>query len=117
MSVTSEALLVVGAGGHARVVADIARLAGYRIVGLVDEVTPSRYGEAFCGSTVVSASELDRGAEPGVRLAAIAIGDASARQRLGAHARAAGFTLPVLAHRAAVVAADVEIGDGTVIAA
>src|SRR5690349_13186722 len=99
-----EALLVVGAGGHAKVVADIARRLGYRVAGFIDEVNPHRHGEAFCGAMVLGVAELDRGPLPDVRAAAVAIGDAPARERLMARAIAAGFELPVLAHPSAVVA-------------
>jgi sugar O-acyltransferase (sialic acid O-acetyltransferase NeuD family) len=111
-------LVIVGAGGHARVVADIARLTGHTVVGFLDDVRPERRGESFSGATVLGGLDQLRDiAASGVRQTCVAVGDCEARLRLGERASAAGFAAVVLRHPASVCAADVVVGAGTVLVA
>jgi sugar O-acyltransferase (sialic acid O-acetyltransferase NeuD family) len=110
MSDAAIPVVVVGAGGHARVVADILRLNGYRITGFVDEVNRHRWGIEFEGSTVLGGlDQLDRQFERGVRRAFIAVGNGEARLRLAAIAKDVGLELPL--------AAGVGLGSGSLIVA
>ena len=53
-----EAVVLWGASGHARVVADIVELVGaFEIVGFLDNVNPDRKGEPFCGASVLGGDE------------------------------------------------------------
>jgi acetyltransferase EpsM len=111
-------LVVIGAGGHARVVTDIARLRGYAIVGFLDDLNPQRHGAERFGATILGGLDhLGALGQSGVRCAFVAVGDCHARLRLAAHAADAGFELPMLAHPSAVLAADTAVGPGTVLAA
>ena len=112
-------LIVIGAGGHARVVSDIVRLMGqHAIVGFLDDVNPERHGSLFCGATILGGVERLTGlAGAGVRHACVAVGDCVARLRLAGLAAGAGFELPVLIHPSAVRAADAAVGSGTVLVA
>jgi len=111
--------VVVGAGGHARVVADIIRLSErYIIIGYLDDVHPERHGSAWNGATILGGlDQLEGLSAAGVRAAFVAVGDGDARLRLAARLRSVGFEVPVLAHPSAVAAKDVTIGAGTVLAA
>jgi acetyltransferase EpsM len=111
--------LIVGAGGHARVVADVVRLMGqFTIAGFIDSSHPGRQGEAFDGATILGGLEvLERASAIGVRHVFIAVGDCEARLRLAAVGTAAGLELPVLTHPSSVVAHGTAIGVGTVLAA
>jgi acetyltransferase EpsM len=112
------AIVIIGAGGHAKVVADIARRAGLAVAGFLDTVNPDRQGAPFQGVTVLGGLEqLDLLASKGVRQAVVAVGDCTARLHLAEYALGAGFMLPVLIHPSAVLAPDALVGDGTVLAA
>ena len=112
-------LVVIGAGGHARVAADLATRAHHFVIAaFLDDVHPERMGSSFCGSTIVGdCRELERLWQAGVRHAFVAVGQNEARLRLALRARAAGFTLAVLRHPSAVCAADAAVGAGTMLAA
>lgn len=112
-------LLVWGAGGHAQVVADIVRSEGkFHLAGFIDTVNPARAGEPFCGATVLGAGEVLRSeAARDVKWVIIAIGDCEARLHCADKARALGLQLARAIHPSAVVASDVQIGVGTVLAA
>ena len=112
-------LLIWGASGHATVVADIVRLAGcYEIIGFLDDINVDRYGIPFCGTTVLGGAEqLDDLAGSGINNIIIAVGDYRARCTMAEMARRKGFILVSAIHPRAIVAQNVTIGDGTVIAA
>ncbi|TMQ73045.1 MAG: acetyltransferase [Candidatus Eisenbacteria bacterium] len=112
-------LVVWGASGHAKVVADIVRLQGdHEIIGFLDDRDPSAAGRPFCGSSVLGGRErLPALREEGVTHVLFGFGDGAARLRLGVLVRDLGFALATAVHPRAVVAGDVGIGPGSVVAA
>ena len=111
-------LVIVGAGGHAKVVADIARLTGYAVAGFLDDVDRARHGTQFCGSVVLGGLEqLSTLVHAGVRRAVVAIGDCGARLHVATCVTEAGMELAVLKHPRSIHSADVTIGPGTVLVA
>lgn len=109
-------IVIWGASGHGRVVADAARRAGFAVRFFIDDA-PARAGSTVDGCPVV-------GAEPGLARAlaegcalGLGIGDNRARGRLHARAAAVGLACPPLVHPAAVIAGSAGIGDATVVAA
>ena len=112
-------ILVWGAGGHARVVAEIIRCVGRsEIVGFLDNVNPERHTTEFCGATVLGGAEqLTRLAKEGVSDIVIALGDCSTRLRSAFMAIEAGFHLATVCHPSAVVAQSATIGSGSVLVA
>lgn len=108
-------LVIVGAGGHAKVAADIAAQTGFRVVGFIDDVHPDRRGEAFAGATVLGGSPALR--QCGVRLAFVAVGDCATRLQIAELLAHDGFRFTALCHPRAVVAPDVEVRGGAMIAA
>jgi UDP-N-acetylbacillosamine N-acetyltransferase len=112
-------LVIWGASGHARVVADIVRLQGtYDLVGFLDDTDPGRHGSEFDGLTVLGGSEkLDELKEIGVSHLIIGFGDCAARLKASALVREKGFSLATAIHPKAVVAGDAVVAAGTVIAA
>jgi sugar O-acyltransferase (sialic acid O-acetyltransferase NeuD family) len=112
-----ERIVIWGAGGHARVVATIARQTGtYEVAGFLDDISPARHGQTFCGACVLGgADQLDSLAADGVPAVALAFGDSPARLRCAEVVRARGLRLVTLVHPIAVVAPDVRVGEGTII--
>ena len=52
-------IIVVGAGGHARVVADIIRLSDqFGVHGFLDSVNADRHGSSYEGSTILGGEEM-----------------------------------------------------------
>lgn len=110
----SGGLWVYGAGGHGKVVADVARSAGLALRGFIDD-GPGRAGARIWDLPVV-AWDTARGTGPGL-VVALGIGDNAARERCAARVRQAGGSLPVLRHASAVVAPTALLGEGTVLMA
>lgn len=116
-------LWIVGAGGHAKVIADLARACGLRPIGAV-ELRPDPLGRvAEPGGTRVRASQADllahverHGALPDDGEAVVvAVGDN--RARLQVHRALASAPRPALVHPAAIVSPSAAIGGGTVVLA
>lgn len=110
---SSNQLLVIGAGGHARVVIDVARAAGYDPVAALD---PASVGSMCNGVEVIGGDDLaDSMFAKGLGQAVVAIGDNALRSRIGKRLRDIGFTLPLIVHPSAILSPSAKIGDGTVI--
>lgn len=112
-------LLIVGAGGHAQVVADIAlslARAGKEIelVGFIDD-NASLWNKRIFGLPVLGPARMI----PNLHFDAlvIGIGNNALRRQLACHWLHAGVEFATLVHPSAVVAHDVAIGTGTVLCA
>lgn len=104
-------LVIVGASGHGKVIADIAKLNGYdNIVFLDDDETVKE----CAGYPVVGVSCAFSQVERDV---VIAIGNAKIRNRLQEQYESHGFYLVTLIHPNAIVADTAEIGAGSVVMA
>jgi UDP-N-acetylbacillosamine N-acetyltransferase len=112
-------LIVWGASGHAKVVADIARLTGWEVVGFLDDVDPGRRGREFFGALVLGRYQdvLAAGAFADGTALALGVGDNAARLARAREALAAGLELPCLMHPSAVRADSALFGAGCVVAA
>jgi sugar O-acyltransferase (sialic acid O-acetyltransferase NeuD family) len=108
-------LVVFGAGGHAKVVADIAHLTGTRVVAFVDLVDPDRRGEIFMGAPIATDWEsaiarLDSRTRP-----VLAIGSNAAREDLQRRLVLAGHPPVGLTHPSALVSSHAVVETGAVI--
>jgi len=112
-------VVIIGAGGHARVVAEIARLTGrFSVAGFIDDLDPGRHGADFAGSVILGGREqLHLLARSGVRHAVVAIGNCEARLHLAALVTEAGLELAVMTHPHSILSADATVGAGTVLVA
>ncbi len=112
-------LVIWGASGHALVVAAIIRARGdFEVYGFLDDLDNTRYGEEFCGASILGGKEqLDRLPQLRIQHLILGFGNCEARLRLGVLLREKGFFLVTAVHPRATVAPDVLIGAGTVIAA
>jgi sugar O-acyltransferase (sialic acid O-acetyltransferase NeuD family) len=106
-------LILFGAGGHAKVVADLARTLGFNILGFVDTLHPERAGSPFHGSTILGGIESLQSI--GVKLGVVAIGDNHARLTWISKLLTQGWEFPVLIHPSAVVASTVTLGAASVV--
>ena len=112
-------VVVWGAAGHARVVADIIRTAAtYEIAGFIDDLHPERAGTTFEDAPILGGrDQLARYRAAGVTHLIVAFGDCGARLEASSFATANGFTLAIAIHPSAVIARTARIGAGTVVAA
>ena len=109
-------LLVIGAGGHARVVVDVAEKQGrYRVVGFLDD-RPSLAGTSFMGYPVLGGRDVLR-REDLPSHAFVAIGAPRAREAWQQHLEERGFQIATLLHPSSQVGREVVLGGGCVLMA
>jgi acetyltransferase EpsM len=110
-------LLIWGASGHAKVVADIVRRAGvFEVAGYLDDINPHPPDATFLGAPLyTSVTALAAVRSMGVDHLILGIGNCEERLRLAPVAREHGFSLATAVHPCAVVAEDVRMGAGTVV--
>jgi UDP-perosamine 4-acetyltransferase len=108
-------LLILGAGGHARAVADIAAECGFTVVGFTDRPGPHPRPDVLGDDADVDAL-VRKGA---VDAAVVGIGSTALGRRaeLFDLLRASGVTIPVLIHPRAAVSRSCRIQEGTVVSA
>lgn len=111
-------VVVVGAGGHARVIASLlACRPDLRVAGVLDR-TREHLGETVGALTVIGDfASLDSLAGTGIAGAILALGDNAERAAFGARCQALGLDLVSLVHPSALIEADVVVPAGAVIAA
>lgn len=116
----SEKIIIVGGGGHCKVVLDaLKRSKKFSVYGILDSKLPP--GTLVSEVKVIGTDGLlPELAREGIRCAFIgvgSIGNCELRKRLYKNLKEAGFNLPVVIHPQATVADDVEFGEGTFVAA
>jgi UDP-perosamine 4-acetyltransferase len=114
--VTHPRILLLGAGGHGKAIADLLLADGrYQVVGFVDAApkTSQVLGLPVLGDE----SQLSTLAGQGIVLAHASVGDNGQRLAVAGRLRAAGFTMPSLAHPAAVIGHGARVAEGAAILA
>jgi UDP-perosamine 4-acetyltransferase len=108
-------IVIVGNGGHARVVADICRLAGRRVEGLLDSQGSVSH---VAGTQVLGGDALldDRSFVDRYDFV-IGIAYQNVRRRLGELLTAKGAVMATVVHPRAIVASEVTMGSGVVVVA
>ncbi|MFB6373219.1 MAG: acetyltransferase [Bradymonadaceae bacterium] len=105
-------LVIVGAGGHARALVDVARLRGISICGFVD-ADPPPTGE-YLGYPVFGTDEkLSELYESGVERAVVGVGmnrGGTFRRQLSEMCRGIGFELVDLVHPSSCISEEAEVG-------
>lgn len=100
-------IVVIGAGGHAKVVIDALESAGHELAGVIDET--GRTAE------ILGHAVLSPGATPAADGFVIAIGDNALRKARFEHYVGLGWTPVAVVHASATVAPGAAIGPGTVV--
>jgi sugar O-acyltransferase (sialic acid O-acetyltransferase NeuD family) len=109
-------LLVVGAGGHGRSVAEAAQLSGlFTVVGFLDDSMPA--GEMALGIPVLGSVASFAKHQNVCDQAIVAIGNNSVRDKLMQQLAEAGISLTTVAHPRAFVSPSALVGHGTAIMA
>lgn len=118
MSVSARRVIIVGAGGHARVVASILLwMRDVDVVGVADR-TKATLGETVGFTRIVTTiDELPALRREGVTWAALAIGDNRERAALFSRLEAEGFSLLTARHPTAIIERDVGLGAGSMVCA
>lgn len=105
-------LVILGAGGHGKVVADIASRAGYADIAFLDD---DPLYEKVLGYPVLG--PIDMSSELDSTVFHVAIGNASTRKKVQEEIIARGGRVASLIHPNAVIADSVKIGEGTAVMA
>jgi UDP-perosamine 4-acetyltransferase len=110
-------VIIVGAGGHGRVVLDILRTAGlHRVVGFLD-ANPDLHGTEVAGLPVLGhLNMLPKLKAKGIGGAMVAIGDNRVRQSYAQKLAAAGLELVQAIHPSAVISSTAQIGRNVMVA-
>lgn len=100
-----HALLIIGAGGHGRVVAEVASDCGYDKIDYLDDNNPIAIGKI---------DELDKYVNQ-YKEAFVGIGNNTLREELIQRLRHAGYQIPTLIHSTAYVSKTAKIQEGVII--
>jgi sugar O-acyltransferase (sialic acid O-acetyltransferase NeuD family) len=110
--------IVMGGGGHARVVIDLIHRAGHEAIGFTTDDRADTRGEAsqtLLGAPFLGGDEIisSHAAQDVVLANGVgSIGDSTSRRALFERLRARGYEFPPLIHPSAVLASDVTLGPG-----
>ncbi len=112
-----EQVLIIGAGGHGRVVLDILAAAGrFHPAGFLD-ADVARHGQSVAGLTIMGAVNLlPRLRRQGIHGAIVAIGDNRTRMSYAQLVRQAGLELISAIHPSAIISPSAKLGDGVCVA-
>jgi len=114
----NQKAIIVGAGGHSRVIARLLESApGLEVAGVADQAD-GNIGEMIGKYPVITTFDhLSEWFEKGVTNAALAVGDNNKRADMFYKLKDMGFHILTLIHPTAHVDADVQIGEGVVVCA
>lgn len=105
-------LLILGAGGHGRAVAEVALATGqYRQIAFLDD----GYSVQSCAQNVVGKLADYQALHDAFDCAFVALGNPALRQMWQERLDSAGYCIPVLRHPAACVSPSADLRKGTVV--
>lgn len=100
-----KCLLIIGAGGHGKVVAEVARDIGYEKIDFLDDNNPEAIGRI---------SDIEKLSDQ-YSDAFVAIGNNKLRGELLQKLKECGYVIPTLIHPTAYVSRTATLGSGTVV--
>lgn len=109
----NKKIVIIGASGHGKVVADIARLNGYEEIHFLDDDTSKKR----CGKYLVVGTSKNIAQYKDDYDFIISIGSNKIREKISDFLEKAGIRQTVLVHPSAVIDETVNIGEGTVVMA
>jgi len=109
-------LVIFGAGGHAKVVADAARLIGFELIGFVDH-EPRLQGTRVLGMPVVGDEHELKAFDHASCAVIVAVGDNAQREALVERLMSQDMSFATIIHPSAVISSPAALGDGTVVLA
>src|ERR1700679_3575896 len=104
----SKSVVILGGGGHARVVIEALQRAGETVLGVIDPKAdvalrlPS--GIRYLGASLTDVTPDQ--ADIAIGVGSVDVGGANPRPRLYREAKAAGFAIRSVAHPSAIIASD-----------
>lgn len=107
-------VIVLGAGGHAKVLIDMLRLRGCEILGIAD-ADASRHGSSHAGCRVIGGDDAVLQHDPGRVRLVNGVGSTDhprARRRLFDEFKRRGYVFQGISHPSVVVAADAVLEEG-----
>ena len=110
-------IVVVGGGGHAKVLISVLKKAGlYRVIGYTDGADKgSILGTPYLGTDSILAELKERNRDCRAAIGLGPVGRTEGRRRLQALLEGLGFELPVIVSSQAIVGEEVTLGKGTVV--
>lgn len=109
-------LVIVGAGGHAKVVAEAAQLSGFEILGFVDQ-SPDLWGTRILTFPVLGDENVFESLNRDGCVAVVAVGDNSLRESIVVRLTASNVRFARVAHPSAVISVSAQLGEGSVVLA
>lgn len=111
-----EKIIIIGAGGHAKVIIDIFMTSSdYQIAGLID---PHHIGKKILGVPVIGDdSDLETIYGKGIKTVFVAIGDNQKREKIVNYAKKIGFSLANAISCHSCISSTVNLGAGIAIMA
>lgn len=107
-------IIIIGAGGHSKVVLDVVLSAGFEVLGFVDDRLELKGKEIHGRCVVGNLSWIEEHFEE-IEGAIVAIGNNTIREKIYNQMCSMDLTLIFAVHSSAVVSRTVSIGNGTVI--
>lgn len=111
----SAGVVIIGGGGHAKVVIESLRASGHAVSAIVDADPTPR--EVLGVPVVGDDLQLPGLKEQGLFQLFVAIGDNRLREKLGRKAQGLGFTLVNAIHPSAVISPSAKLGQGVAVMA
>ena len=105
-------IVLIGAGGHAKVIVDILKASGKQIAGFYDDHPQAELEDL----TLLGKIEDITNDQPEYRFI-IAIGNNEVRKKIAAQLEGLGCKIGTAIHPAAIIGSNVEVGEGTVVMA
>ena len=113
LSDLDKQIMIVGSGGHAKVVADMVKLSGYKLLGFT---TPDlKSGTKFCDNLVLGRDSVIKNYSVDEVKLVNGVGSMprqDVRRKLASTMREKGYSFITVVHPRAVIALDVELSEG-----
>ena len=114
MGQPNKNLIVIGSGGHARIVIDIAVSVGYSISGIID-INYDNQKEKILKYPILGNFNIIDQLSPKNHCVIIAIGDGSQRTDYYKKVKRLGYLMPSIVHPSSIISKHVTIGKSVLI--